>query len=385
MLNAKILKLTWMGCLTGCLISNVASQEHNKLTAAETKAKYDLLFNGTDFSGWHAYRLNQVTDTWGIRSNAPLGPRMETVGTDKKSILTNKQYKNFDLKVDVQTPADGNSGIFVRYEETAKTEGNFRSGPELQVCGPSNSDCTGDTKHFGSSYDMFGVKESIRNTWYNPPGQWNQIRIVAYDSNYVHYGNGKKLLEYKIGTPAFIQAYNNSKYASDGNNGRYYHIHPGGILLQQHGEQGITYRNLKAKELPIHPFLREFPDGKWPDNLPQDYVFGKRGCTNPEATNFDPTAEVEDNSGCITAGIKSAQHPALSAVSVVYGASGTVMVSISAKHSDFSVARIDGRSVPHSKIAEGVYSISRQSNISGIVLARFKSGENLLTKIVNLQ
>ena len=122
---------------------------------------------------------------------------------------------------------------------------------------------------------MFPVASTIRITWYNPPGSWNQLRIIAYDSSYVHYGNGKKLLEYKIGTQAYLQAYNESKYVSDGNNGRYYHIHPGGILLQHHGEPGITFRNIKIKELNMHPFNREFKDGKWPDALAQTFVFGR--------------------------------------------------------------------------------------------------------------
>lgn len=262
----------------GCMLTlqgQAYAQEANQLTTDEAAAGYDLLFNGTDLNNWHAYRLTDVTDAWTVKTNAPLGPRIENGNGNKLPILTDKKFTNFDLKIDVQTPVNGNSGVFTRYEEVATQSGNARSGPETQVCGPSHSDCASPKNGFGASYDMFPVKESLRTTWYNAPGSWNQLRIIAYDSNYVHYGNGKKLLEYKIGTPEYVAAYNASKYVSDGNNGRYYHIHPGGILLQHHGETGITFRNIKAKELTVNPFKKDFLDGKWPDTLSQSFVLEK--------------------------------------------------------------------------------------------------------------
>jgi Domain of Unknown Function (DUF1080) len=262
------------GCIP-TLLGQVYAQEANQLTTDEAAAGYDLLFNGVDLNNWHAYRLTDVTDAWTVKTNAPLGPRIENGNGNKLPILTDKKFTNFDLKIDVQTPVNGNSGVFTRYEEVATQSGNARSGPETQVCGPSHSDCASPKNGFGASYDMFQVKESLRTTWYNAPGSWNQLRIIAYDSNYVHYGNGKKLLEYKIGTPEYVAAYNASKYVSDGNNGRYYHIHPGGFLLQHHGETGITFRNIKAKELTVHPFKKDFPDGKWPDTLSQSFVLEK--------------------------------------------------------------------------------------------------------------
>lgn len=351
-----------MALTTLALAAATQGQTQNALTAEETQAGYDLLFNGLDLNNWHAYRLTKVTDAWTVKTTGTLGVRIENQSGNKLPILTNKKYKNFDVKIDVQTPVNGNSGIFTRYEEVATESGNARSGPELQICGPSHSDCAGPTKHLGSSYDMYGVKESIRTTWFNPPGSWNQIRIVVFDSNYVHYGNGKKLLEYKIGTPEYIKAYNESKYVSDGNNGRYYDIHTGGILLQHHGETGITFRNLKAKELDTHPFKREFKDGKWPDALPQEYVFG---LTTQVGIAPDRLAALE--------------------ISTTHGPSAAVLVNVSSRHSDFKALGIDGRAVPHRKIAEGVYSLSRQDLGSGIVIVRLRAGGVLMTRLLNPQ
>lgn len=352
------------GCIACVLVSASGAQEVNKLSVAETGAAYDLLFNGTDLENWHAYRLQTVTDAWSVKTNAPLGVRIENGEGNKQPILTDKKYKNFDLKIDIQTTVGGNSGVFTRYEENALSSANSRTGPEMQICGQNHSDCAGTTKHHGSCYEMFGVKESIRTTWFNPPGQWNQFRIVAFDSNYVHYGNGKKLLEYKIGTPDFLKAYNASKYVSDGNNGRYYDIHPGGFLLQHHGENGITFRNIKAKELDMHPFKREFVNGQWPDELPQEFVFGGT------VTSLAPA---------------NREQSAFPEISADQGGPDVTLVTVSSEHTGFRAMGIDGRAVPTRKIGSGVYSISRLDHPSSIVIVRLRTGGAALAKVIHLQ
>lgn len=348
--------------IASVLVSASGAQEINKLSAEESKAGYDLLFNGVDFTGWHTYKLPTVTSVWGVKSTGPLGSRLETTALPRASILTNKKYKNFDVKIDVQTTPLGNSGVFFRYEETAQTEDIARSGPEFQVCGSSNSDCDTPFHFFGACYGMFPVKEAIQTTWMKPPGSWNQIRIVAFDSNYVHYGNGKKLLEYKIGSPEFLANYGPSKYSGDGNFGRYYHIHPGGILLQHHGELGITYRNLKAMELNVHPFSREFPNGIWPDSLPQSFVFGS------------PPTSISTSDRLSTLNITA--RP---------GALGTTLITVSAEHSAFQVFGIDGRILPFEKIAEGIYSLRKQERNGEIAIVRIRVGGKHQSKIIHLQ
>lgn len=357
--------LAWMTGFALGLSCPSQAQGQNALTADEVKAGYDLLFNGTDLNNWHAYRLTKVTDAWTVKTNAPLGVRIENGDGNKLPILTNNKYMNFDLKIDFQTPAGGNSGVFTRYEEVATQSGNARSGPETQICGPNHSDCSNPLTMPGASYDMFPVKESLRSTWYNTPGTWNQLRIVVYDSNYVHYGNGKKLLEYKIGTAEYIKAYNASKYVSDGNNGRYYDIHPGGILLQHHGETGISFRNIKAKALTVHPFKQEFSNGKWPDTLSQDFVFGN---TVTAANPF---------------------HSALGASAIAelaYGQNGDgqVWVKVPVGYVNFSVVGMDGQVIPHRQISEGVYSLASGNKASGLAIVRARFAGKLQSRLIRL-
>lgn len=341
-----------------------AGAQDNALTASETAAAYDLLFDGTVNSlnaNWHGYRTTTVPDAWSVKTNAPLGTRIENGPGNQLQLVSTKKYTNLDLKIEVQTPAGGNSGIFVRYEETAPSPSDRRSGPEMQICGPNHSDCVSAKNGFGACYDMFPVAAAIRTTWYNPPGSWNQMRIIAYDSNYVHYGNGKKLLEYKIGTQEYLTAYNASKYVSDGNNGRYYHIHPGGILLQHHGENGITFRNIKAKALTANPLVREFANGRWPDTLAQGFVFG--------ATVGVTGAPGQDGIGGITA---------------VSAGPRSVRVTVPAGHAGFQALGLDGRAVPFRKISDAAYLIEPDRRNSGIAVIRLRANGRVLSKIVGL-
>jgi hypothetical protein len=367
--------------LASVFAAGPGAQGHNELGAAEIRAGYDLLFNGSDLEDWHAYQSNVVTDAWTVRTTEPLGPRIEIGNGNKKPILTDKRFMNFDLKIDVKVPSGGEGGIFTRYEEDAPDFATRRSGPEFQICGPNTFDCAGPLYGFGSSYDMFPVRDSIRNTWYSSPESWNQIRIVAYDSSYVHYGNGKKLLEYKLGTPEFMAAYEASRYIVDGNEGRFYHIHPGGFLLQHHGTVGLAFRNVKAKELKIHPFLQEFPDGKWPEVLPQEFVFGKRGCADPSAANYDSTAEVSVPGRCHPLGMVSRDHSRAFPISIRYAGSGTTLVSIPFEHRDFRLMGLDGRAIQYLKTGEGSYSIPG-NRTRGIAVMRLQAGGTAVSRLL---
>ncbi|MEO6096263.1 MAG: DUF1080 domain-containing protein [Fibrobacteria bacterium] len=362
MLFNKMARIATSGIFASLLISTAVAQD-NQLTPKEVEYGYDLLFNGVDLKGWHGYKLpdDRAPDAWYVATNTPLGPRLQNRSSNKNHLLSNKKYKNFDLKLEAQTPAAGNSGVFVRYEEVVASTEQSRSGPEMQVCGPSHNDCVSPEHSFGAAYEIKQVTESIRTTWYKPPGQWNQMRIIAFDSNYVHYGNGVKLLEYKIGTPEFIAAYNDSKYARDGNNGRYYHIHEGSVLLQDHSTTGQTFRNIKAKSLDVHPFKREFADGKWPDALPQDFVFGKA--------------------------LTDALSPlgrALPPFTMITQGPGVLMVRVPMEHSGFEASGIDGRAVPFQKVAYSDYRLERGPRSTGIVIVRAKVAGRTWSQIVTL-
>lgn len=80
----------------------------------------------------------------------------------------------------------------------------------------------------------------------NPPGQWNNIRIVSKGKKVEHWINGKKILEFTRSNKTFTDAVAKSKFSKTvppfGMVGK------GNILLQEHGGV-VSFRNIKIREL----------------------------------------------------------------------------------------------------------------------------------------
>ena len=70
---------------------------------------------------------------------------------------------------------------------------------------------------------------------------------MVYQGTVVHYMNGKKVLEYHIGTPDFVQMIANSKFKDFPEFGKY---REGYIGLQDHGND-VWFKNIKIKDLSV--------------------------------------------------------------------------------------------------------------------------------------
>jgi hypothetical protein len=78
-----------------------------------------------------------------------------------------------------------------------------------------------------------------------PAGTWNQGRIILNGNHGEHWLNGKKVVEYELGTPHFDSLFQKSKYH------KYPHFPEkryGHIVLQDHADD-VWFRNLKIKKL----------------------------------------------------------------------------------------------------------------------------------------
>jgi hypothetical protein len=222
-----------------------AGGPRNALTPSERSAGYVLLFNGKDLEGWTGYH-GVLPESWRVQAAEGDTFLVNGPGPARNLITRGNAYQDFDLKLEWKCPSQGSSGIFIRYLEIETWGG--ASGPEAEINGPLHFDAQQPIHRAGASYDLFAVDSGSRG-WARPAGQWNEFRIIAFGRRIAHFGNGRKLLEYEMGSPAWEKAYSESKYFAYP---AFREVHPGAIYLEHHGETGIGFRNLRIKVLGSH-------------------------------------------------------------------------------------------------------------------------------------
>jgi hypothetical protein len=269
------------------LLGSEAVAEHNALTQQEKDAGYTQVFNGKDLSTFHTYHSTLPPPNWEVvaESTWKIVKVTNSTGGAQHLISKDTTFLNFDLKVEWMVPNAGNSGIFIRYLEINEWGG--ASGPEAQVVDINHPDGKTELHRAGTDYDMFPLLPG-RDNWWNPTGQWNQFRIIAFGTHVAHYGNGHRVAEYNMLSPAWNAAYNASKYKAYP---KYAEVHSGSVYFQHHGELGIAYRDIRIKKLAAaqdpwakgSPYVK--PDGS---GLIEDLTFADNLFTG--STRLGPSA-----------------------------------------------------------------------------------------------
>lgn len=174
------------------------------------------LFNGENLDGWSIYG----TEKWYVEDELLICES----GPDKQYgyLATNEHYKNFELTLEFQQEANGNSGVFIR----STVEGTKVSGWQVEVAPPGN--------------DTGGIYESYGRGWLIKPapekdkalkmGEWNTMKIRVDGDTITSWLNGTEMItltDEKIGAGL------------------------GSIALQIHDGGGIKvkWRNIQLTEL----------------------------------------------------------------------------------------------------------------------------------------
>jgi hypothetical protein len=253
----KPLRMLLLATLT--VGSAAAQTPKNTLSAEETKSGYELLFNGTNMTGWRGWNTTSTPNTWAVAAESTWNVIRNGSGSagNVALVTSDSTFQNFDFKYEYWIPARGNAGVFIRYNQHNKRDWGGCCGPETQIAALDNSDGSSEKHRNGTCYDMFGLRTEALN-WDKIRGSKNdsvyhQFRIVAYNNRVAHYGNGIKLVEYDMTSSAYNSAYNASKYAPEP---IYKTVHKGSLYLQHHGETGIRFRNMRIKRLTQSPWAQ---------------------------------------------------------------------------------------------------------------------------------
>ena len=145
------------------------------------KAKKVSLFNGKDLTGWTIHG----TEKWFVDDSNYLVCQS---GPDKQYgyLSTNKDYKNFILRLQFKQDADGNSGVFFR---SHIPEGVTISGWQAEVAPPG--------MHTGGIYESYGrgwlIQPKAEDEKYLKMGEWNEYKLKADGDEVTTWLNGHQM------------------------------------------------------------------------------------------------------------------------------------------------------------------------------------------------
>ena len=235
-------------------IASPRSAAPNELTAAEGRAGWRLLFDGTTLAGWRGLGYDTVpTAHWRVVDGA-----IETVPSDRVpkmpdgqpahggDLMTIDTFGDFELSFEWRVAPGANSGAKYNVSEPFSlqyAQNHAALGFEYQVLDDSLAEDNKIPSHrAGALYDLIAPN---RRKHLAPVGQWNTARIVFRGNHGEHWLNGAKIVEFDLGTPHFDSLMARSKYRSIPGFATRRKAH---IVLQDHGDEAY-YRAIKIREI----------------------------------------------------------------------------------------------------------------------------------------
>lgn len=240
-----------------CAADKVPDTSHNSLTQAEKESGWVLLFDGETFAGWRGHGRDDIPEGHWVVQDGTITkvPREDVQILDDDGqpirggdLLYDQPFENFELSFEWKLSPGANSGI--KYNVSEKRISGESSAPGYSALGfeyqmLDNDDYPdGDPNMLSAAlYDLVSVGS---NAELNPAGSWNSGRII-FNGNYgSHWLNGKKVLEYELGTHMMNRLLQTSKWKDVPDFGK--RRKAGYIVLQDHND-AVRFRNVKLREL----------------------------------------------------------------------------------------------------------------------------------------
>ena len=180
------------GLIVICFLCSISVLATDKMvTEKQVPSDTISLFNGVNLDGWSGKK-----DNWFVRDGMIVGSTNGKILDDFSWIVTDKQYRDFELSFWVKLLGDENrnSGIYYRGKWN---EEEFVVGYEFDIGGWGDD----DELWWGELHDPFG-----RDIWIGPgkdiiaqtykPEEWNRVVIKAEGSRIQHWLNGTKMVDW---------------------------------------------------------------------------------------------------------------------------------------------------------------------------------------------
>jgi hypothetical protein len=209
-------------------------------TVGNAKPKWKILFDGKSTSDWRGFRR----DTFPSKCWTVEGDSIKTVGGcdkgDQVDIVTKDKYRNFELELEWRVAPGANSGIIYLISEDQ--DQTWKTGPEMQLLDDDkHPDGKKPTTSAGSLFDLIAPTDKTLR----PVGEYNRSRLVIHSGHVEHWLNGKKILEYDLGSATLKELIAKSKFKSFP---RFAQNSEGFVALQYHGDD-VWFRNVRIRAL----------------------------------------------------------------------------------------------------------------------------------------
>jgi 3-keto-disaccharide hydrolase len=153
-----------------------------------------------------------------------------------------RRYQNFELELQWKVGKESNSGIF--YRATHQYDEIYWTGPEYQLVDDANTeDGKSRITAAGSVYAMYPSPAGV----IHPYGHWNSARIVVRGHHVEYWANGRKIVDYQLGSPGWKKRVAASKFKAYPG----YGLAPEGLIGIQGNHPGsVAIRDMRIKVLP---------------------------------------------------------------------------------------------------------------------------------------
>ena len=208
-----------------------------------TEPEWTWLFDGSDLDAWREFNKSTVSSpAWVIEGNELAFRPERKTSREPVSLVSKKQYADFELELDWKLTPAGNSGIFFHVVEHPELIRPSQSGIEMQILDDQRHKDGKDPKtSAGSVYALYAPTRAMTK----PVGEWNSVRIRTVGGQVKFWLNGEQVAAFDRDSDDWDERVAASKFTRF----KYHDTQRYGYLALQDHADTVFFRNIRIREL----------------------------------------------------------------------------------------------------------------------------------------